>query len=119
MALTRSDVERGTGRRELCIGGDVCECVKTREEDTGLSIRRGWFSKAADAGQGTTGAGRQASKKQASKSVDRLESGEWRWKRGQEKRTQGYLYIKLKFCALFRYINRNKGGGCSGAHVFH
>ena len=55
MALTRSDVERGTGRRGLCIGGDVCECVKTREEDTGLSIRRGWFSKAADAGQGTRG----------------------------------------------------------------
>ena len=55
VALTRSDVERGTGRRELCIGGDVCECVKTREEDTGLSIRRGWFSKAADAGQGTRG----------------------------------------------------------------
>ena len=27
----------------------------TREEDTGLSIRRGWFSKAADAGQGTRG----------------------------------------------------------------
>ena len=82
MALTRSDVERGTGRRGLCFGGDVCECVKTREEDTGLSIRynvvlcrvreedaglsirRGWFSKAADAGQGTTGEGRQARSKQ-------------------------------------------------------
>ena len=37
------------------IGGEVSECVKTREEDTGLSIRRGWFSKAADAGQGTRG----------------------------------------------------------------
>ena len=36
----------------------------TREEDTGLSIRRGWFSKAADAGQGTTGEGRQARSKQ-------------------------------------------------------
>ena len=36
----------------------------TREEDTGLSIRRGWFSKAADAGQGTTGEGTQARSKQ-------------------------------------------------------
>ncbi len=60
-------MERDEGTREedtgLSIRYNVVLC-RVREEDAGLSIRRGWFSKAADAGQGTTGEGRQARSKQ-------------------------------------------------------
>ena len=49
-------MEREEGTREedtgLSIRYNVVLC-RVREEDAGLSIRRGWFSKAADAGQGT------------------------------------------------------------------
>ena len=56
-------IGQARARGGLSIRYNVVLC-RVREEDAGLSIRRGWFSKAADAGQGTTGEGRQARSKQ-------------------------------------------------------
>ena len=60
-----------------------------------ISMWRDWASKGKGRGKGTGRGGVESGEWREWRewrewSVDRLESGEWRGKRGQEKRTQGY-----------------------------